>query len=221
MNKLIYALIICSIFCCNISAKDFHIPEKKINWGMKVGFNSAIPTSNVETESGELSTKTLNEVGYLCETFMRINVKKMFFQPELSYSLTKENVYIQTPENSDYATIKFNVNAINLSAIVGYNTVKQNQYGLNVFIGCKYKYAYQINVKPSNTEKYTDTDSFYNMYITSGVGVNISHLFFDFRYDFSLMDNKTDVTQEPGDSYGKIVVNHKANILSFSIGVMF
>ncbi len=195
--------------------------EKKINWGIKAGFNSAIPSTGVQTESGSLQTTTTNKVGYLGETFVRINMKKFYFQPEVAYSITKENINLEREDLSKYSTLKINVNAFSAGGIIGYNTVKQDQYELSVFVGCKYKYAYDIVSKPSYSERFTDMDPFYNLYAIAGLGVNIAHLFFDFRYDFAFMDNEVCMPLKANETYGQVIINKKANILSFSIGLIF
>lgn len=222
MKKTFLLFLLCSFFFINIKGQQKYNKDKFVNLGLKVGFNSAIPTINLQTEYGSLSSETTNSVGYIGEVFMRLNLNRVYFQPELAYCLTKEHISIQTEDHSNYATFNINVNSLDASAIWGYNTVKEDRYGLSLFSGVKIKYAYEIDLKSSKSAKHTtDNEAFYNFYITTGLGVNVSNLFFDFRYDIALKKNDIDMTGLRSASYGKINLNRKANILSFSIGVLF
>lgn len=220
MRKVCLLLLVCSCSFARVAGQT-DCPDRLINWGIKVGFNSAIPDTELKTEYGILTSKTINKVGYTIESFMRINMKRFYLQPEIAYCLTRESIHIQKEDYSDFAIFNVHVKSFDASAICGYNTVKEEQYGLSLFAGCKIKYAYQIDVSPIGAPKYTDEEAFYNIYITTGLGVNISRFFFDFRYDIALMENDIMVNNLLSAGYGKINLNRRANILGFSIGVLF
>ncbi len=226
MKKKTFCYIVLLLFCINkLSAQQklpYNTNDKKVNWGVKIGFNSAVPNANIQTEQGNLTSKTTNKVGYLIECFSRINVKKLFLQPEISYSTTKESIHFQGNDKSPLLNVvDININAFDVATVIGYNTVKQNECGLSLFAGIKGKYAYEINIKPSEIEKITETDPFYNLYLTTGVGINVSHLFFDLRYDFALFRNETSIQNSSSVSYNEIIIDKRSNILNFSVGFMF
>ena len=59
-----------------------------------------------------------------------------------------------------------------------------------------------------------------------GLAVNVSNIFFDFRYEVGLHNTirsityNTDLTEAPHNE-GKIKLEQRKNILSFSVGVIF
>lgn len=221
MMKRALLLLLTGVCCQVLLAQKVPRTEKPINFGVKVGFNSAIPTIEVETESNSLTPRIVNKVGWMAESFMRMNVKKFYFQPEFSYSLTRESVDLLASDLSTYAKFDINTHSLDMSALLGYNTVKEMQYGLSVFAGLKTKAAYNIQFKSSMAPAYSDEDIFYNWYVTMGIGVNISRLFFDFRYDLALRNNDVNANFFRSGSFGDVQVKRKADILSFSIGFMF
>ncbi len=64
---------------------------KKINFGIKAGFNSSMfMVSELKIKDVTIDEVQNNyKIGYFGTLFMRINMKKHFIQPEVSYNVTK------------------------------------------------------------------------------------------------------------------------------------
>ena len=216
-----HILLILCLACSGLALAQKDWTEKPINWGFKVGVNSMIPDARVKTEYGILNTTSINKVGYQTEGFVRMNVGRLFFQPEFAYCYSSENIQLLTEHNILHTSFDINMHTFDATGIVGYNTVKEGPYILSAFAGCKVKYAYQIDVEPANTGKYTEMHSLYNLYITTGLSTTISHVFFDFRYDIALFNNSVGINNYASISYGEISLNRRSNMLSFSLGFMF
>ena len=63
---------------------------KKINFGIKAGFNSSMfMVSELKIKDVTIDEVQNNyKIGYFGALFMRINMKKHFIQPEVSYNVT-------------------------------------------------------------------------------------------------------------------------------------
>ncbi len=193
------------------------IVDKTINWGLRIGFNSSFPTYSVEGEAGDISIDAINKVGYMSELFFRVNINKFFLQPELSLNLLKQELNIASEAHNE--TYKMNVYSSDMSAIIGYNTVKYDVFAFNVLLGPKIKYAYNIDSGVyTNTE---DNLGIYNVYITSGVGVSVYRITFDFRYNIALLKNHMDIRRNQPTFFNSLRVYDRADILSFSFGFIF
>lgn len=220
MNKQAVLFLLFYFVFQVLAAQNAYITDRPVNIGVKFGFNSAAPDVDIRTEDGLLAPKITNKVGYMAEAFMRMNIKKFYIQPEVSYSITKGKVEFIQSDQSTYVDLDMEVSSVDLSALFGYNTVKEAQYGLGVFAGLKTRVSSRAKVKYLGMGN-TDKDFFYNTYITVGLGVNISRLFFDFRYDIALKENEMTISPILSQTYGEVKMVHKANILGFSIGIMF
>lgn len=225
-SKILMCWGILHCFCVELQAQDAsnYVYKKRINWGIKTGVNTDLPIVSIHSEHEGLRVETTNEVGFMVDGMMCINFNQFFFQPELGYNRTSEIFHIIGDDGltvSNEATIQSNIKAINCSALFGYYSVRENEYGLSIFAGCKLKNAYHIHTVCSGQEDIHTHDEIYNIYISSGVKVYISKLFFDFRYDVALLDKTIQTPQRLLDTYGDMRLVKRDNILSFSIGLMF
>jgi hypothetical protein len=213
-------------FCVELQAQDApdYVYKKRINWGIKTGVNTDIPIVSIHSEHENLRIETTNKVGFMVDGMMCINFNQFFLQPELGYNRTSEIFHIIEDDGSivsNKATVQLNIKAVNCSALFGYYSVRENEYGLSVFSGCKLKNTYHIHTTCPGQEDTHTHDEVYNLYISSGVKVYISKLFFDFRYDVALLDKTIQTPQLLLDTYGDLGLIKRDNILSFSIGLMF
>lgn len=84
--------VACMAFGQNFNTDRVDRPNtKKINFGIKAGFNSSMfMVSELKIKDVTIDEVQNNyKIGYFGALFMRINMKKHFIQPEVSYNVTK------------------------------------------------------------------------------------------------------------------------------------
>lgn len=211
---------------------------KKVNFGIKGGFNSSM----YFVDEFKIKDVTINDiqnnykVGYSGSIFLRFNLKKHFIQPELSYTVSKSGIQFdkkgsQHPDiEPDYATINSTIHTIELPILYGYNFIKSGPYGMSYFFGPKIKYVWdkKNKIEFSNFDQTGIKEELYpiNVGIVMGMGVNISNIFFDFRYDVGLHNISKEITYNSVSDNGEVVTSpiifkRSNNLLSFSFGFIF
>ncbi len=226
-----------SLSCC-AQQEIKKTQEKKVNFGIKGGFNTAMYFVHELNINGEKINEIQNnyKVGYLGAIFFRINMKKHFIEPELAYHVSKneftfdKNLSQQPEVQPDYASINSTIHAIELPVLYGYNFIKSGPYGMAFFLGPKIKYVWNNKSKLQSTnldQKDIKEDLYpFSVNIVTGVGVNISNIFFDFRYEMGLSNISKSITytqtnQDGSENAGNMVFQRKSNLLSFSLGFIF
>jgi hypothetical protein len=200
-----------------------YLCDRKINWGIKVGICTDLPVIKL-MGNDDLWAETTNETDFQADALMRLNFNRFFFQAEAGYNNTSEVFHIVAGGNSanpSRTTIETNVKSSNFSALFGWYSVKRNEFALSVFSGAKIKYAHYLHTDYPGKEYVNDHNSIYNLYVATGLGINISHLFFDFRYDIALRNKDLFVPPSLSAAFGDLRIFKRANVLSFSIGMMF
>lgn len=207
-----------------------------VNFGFKAGFNSSM----FNVSDFIIKDVTINDIqntykiGYFASLFLRLNLGVHYIQPELSYQISRCRIGFDKlgsthPEApSDFAYINSKLHSIELPVLYGYNIIKRGPYGLSVFIGPKFKYLWDKKNKISFDNLDHEIEEKVrplNLSITAGVGVNISRIFFDFRYEHGLNNISKAVnyvdTPEEKEKASDIIFRRKESVLSFSFGVMF
>lgn len=132
--------IACLVFSMNIQAQE---KPKKINWGMKCGFNSSMFFIKQlllnETTIDQLQNNY--KLGYSGSVFARFNLKKHFIQTEAEYMVSKseiqfdKNIMLNLEGDPDYAYINSKISSIDFSVLYGYNFIKESIFVMNVFAG--------------------------------------------------------------------------------------
>lgn len=211
---------------------------KKINFGIKAGFNSSMfLVSNLKIKDVTIDEIQNNyQIGYLGAMFMRINIKKHFLQPEISYNISKceitfDKLGSQHPDiEPQYASVTSTIHSIDFPLLYGYHVVKQGAYGMSLFAGPKVRYIWgkQNEITFENFDQKGIHEELYpfNVSAVVGVAVNISRIFFDFRYEQGLFNLSKSVNYDsinPDGSIGvsSITFKRRDNVLSFSLGVIF
>lgn len=212
--------------------------QRKVNFGIKAGFNSSM----FLVSEFKIKDVTIDEVqnnykiGHFASLFLRINMKNHFIQPEISYNISKceisfDKLGSQHPDiEPDYASVKSSIHSFDIPVLYGYNLVKQGPYGMSVFGGPKFRYIWESrnDIRFENFDENEIHEHLYplNMNFVVGIGVNISRIFFDFRYEQGLFNisksivynsNNLDAT----DTTNSIVFRRHESTLSFSFGFMF
>lgn len=212
--------------------------DKKVNFGIKAGFNTAI----FFVDEFKIKDITINEIqnnykiGQSGAVFLRFNMKRHFIEPELSYNVSKSEIKFdkngsQHPDiEPDYATINSTIHTIELPVLYGYNFVKNGPYGMAVFGGPKLKYTWNDKCKiqfDNFDQKGIEEKIFpFSVNIVTGVGVNISNIFFDFRYEIGLANISKSVayiesTNGNSTNIANMIFKRRCDLLSFSLGVIF
>lgn len=212
--------------------------QNKVNMGVKGGFNSSMFFTD-KLSIGSETVKGLQnnyKVGYFGAFFCRFNLKQHhFLQPELSYNVSKGSVSIQNLiENSSIipgdALIKNTITSVNLPILYGYKFIDISPYGMAFFVGPQIAWTWEKRTSHEFTGFYQQDikEKIYplNYSAVIGLAVNVSNIFFDFRYEIGLHNlansvvydrNKTSAPYNDMD----IVLKYRRNVMSFSVGVMF
>jgi hypothetical protein len=216
-----------------------HLDARRINYGLKVGFNSSM----YRVSDFIIKDITINEVqnnyqvGYEISSFFRFNIRKHFIQSELSYNVSKCEIMFDKLEGPhpdiepDYASIKSTIHLIGLPLIYGYNFVKVWQYGMSVFIGPQLRYIWnkQNEITFDNFDQEGIREELYpfNISLLAGVAISISPIFFDFRYEQGLNNisksvtyNSTNALTDWRKELNYIFLPRRDHVLSFSFGIM-
>lgn len=211
---------------------------KMINFGIKAGFNSSM----FLVSNFKINDVTIDEIqnsyklGYFGALFMRINMKKHFIQPEISYNISKceisfDKLGSQHPDiEPDYASVNSVIHSIDFPMLYGYNVVKEGPYGMSIFFGPKLRYIWgkrnEITFENFDQKNIRERLNPFNVSAVVGLGVSISRIFFDFRYEQGLHNISKSVTYDSVNSDNSMGVGHidfrrRDNVLSFSLGVIF
>jgi len=237
-QTILLLLIIGCSFSLFAQEKPKSTYEKKVNFGIKGGFNAAM----YFVDEFKIKDITINEiqnnykVGYFGGLFLRVNMKKHFIEPEISYHVSKceisfDKMGSQHPDiEPDYASINSTIHTIEIPVLYGYNFVKNGPYGMAFFAGPKIKYVWETKSKLefTNFDQKGIKEELYpfNVNVVAGVGVNISNIFFDFRYEVGLNNISKSVTYIESNADGSeevanMTFKRRSNLLSFSLGVIF
>ncbi|GHT70942.1 hypothetical protein FACS189455_1620 [Bacteroidia bacterium] len=230
MLRYFNILLITLICCFSVHAqKNFDpLTVKTVNWGLNVGFN-ALNFTHYNVYQGETkldNSSYTNKTGFSGGMFLRINLSNFFMQPEVNYSLIRERFsFIKTndagnplPEtviNADYQSLL-------LPVLAGYNIVKNSHYVFNFYIGPDFQYRYRSSFDLEGTP-FKDKSPQFSINGIIGLSLNISHLFFDFRYEINRPNtdfNFAKVSDSP-EYLKDILVKKNENILSFCCGMIF
>lgn len=209
-----------------------------VNIGVRAGFNSSMFfIDELSIDGQELEGVQNNyKVGYFAAVFCRLNLKKHhFIQPELSYNVSMGSVSIGNnlanstllPEN---ALIRTKVTSIDLPILYGYKFIDIHPYGMAFIVGPKVAWSWKHQTENEYSgffqQAIRETNYPFNYSAVAGLAVNVSNIFFDFRYEVGLHNLTQSVSfdrQATEDPYkgSEIVVRKRRNVMSFSVGVIF
>ena len=239
MKRIAFIYIVLIIFLVPATAQQSRIERinsKTVNFGFRAGFNSSmylVSDFRINDVTIDELHNTTFKIGYYGAAFMRLNFFKHYLQPEFSYQVSRceisfDKLGSQHPEiEPDYATIYSKIHSFEVPVLYGYHIIKEGPYGLSVFGGPKVKYLLNnLNeIKFDNFEQKNMEEELYplNIGLVFGVAVNISNIFFDFRYEQGLSNISKSVTYDNmvNRESSEIIFNRRDNILSFSLGIIF
>lgn len=239
MNRLLVVLIYIGIalpaFCQKGIREESRWPvrahDRAVNYGLRAGFNSSI----YMVSAFKIKDVTIDEIqnnyqiGGFAAFFMRFNINRHYIQPEISYQISRSEITFdklgsQHPDLApDYASIHAKIHSVELPVVYGFNIIKKGPYALSAFIGPKVRYLWKKKNKITfeNFDQKDMREELHPFCMSGvvGVGVNISRIFFDFRYEQGFSNISKSVTYDD-DTPGNIVFRRREAILSFSLGVM-
>lgn len=207
-----------------------------VNFGVKGGFTSSLFLVSDLTINDVRIDEVQNfyRIGYFGSVFMRINFKRHFVQPEISYAINRSGISFLMPATSENkaqtAGIETTIRNFDIPVIYGYNLVKEHPCSMAIFGGPKLRYIWggesHVEFRNFPQEGLSERLRPFNVSLTLGVAVTISPIFFDCRYDISLHNISKEVTYQPKDSPEPLATHsvrfrHHDNVLSFSLGVFF
>ena len=228
--------IACTAVGQNYNAEKVDRPNtKKINIGIKAGFNSSMfMVSELKIKDVTIDEVQNNyKIGYFGALFMRINMKKHFIQPEVSYNVSKceitfDKLGSQHPAiEPDYASVQSVLHSVDFPILYGYNVVKKGPYGMSIFAGPKLRYLWgkhnEITFKNFDQKGIHERLYPFNVSAVIDVGVNISRIFFDFRYEQGIGNISKSIIYDNINSDGStgvsnIIFRRRDSALSFSLG---
>ncbi len=242
-----YTLLMCLLLLASsLLAKDgngnsYSSPTpnwRTFNFGIKAGFNSSMfLVSRFKIQDVTIKNFQNNyKLGYYGSVFMRYNWHRNYLQPELSYSISKSEISFdklgsQHPDiEPDYATITSVIHSFEIPLLYGYHIVKQGPYGMALFGGPKIRYLWdrknKITFDNFDLKNIHEDLHPLNLSITVGIAVNISRIFFDFRYEQDVRNISRSVTYESNQPDGSstisvIKLKRREQTLSFSLGMLF
>lgn len=245
MKKLYLYILSMLVFACNtkihaqnVMLQEIKTDKQKVSIGIKGGFNSTMMFTDKLSYGEQDITDLQNnyKVGYVATMFVRIPVKKQhFLQPEVSYAISQGSISMSNlRENATIlesnALIRTKISSLEVPLLYGYKFIDSYPYGMSFFLGPKIAWTIK-------RQSYSEYSGFYQRNITEnirplnysavlGIGVNISNVFFDFRYEIGCnnitksVSYDKEMTVEPYNEK-EIILKRRKNILSFSVGAIF
>lgn len=139
--------------------------------GLKAGIN----TSKISTHIDYYTPQTINN--YLFGAFARVNLGRIYFQPEAYYN-SKGGEYI---DKINMNTVnKFDLNTVDVPALVGIKIIDQKALNLRVMAGPVFSFVTDKSVKGQLSEDNLKNNFFGWQY---GAGVDFMFLTLDARME--------------------------------------
>jgi len=203
---------------------------ERVNYGFKIGLN-ALSTIKYNTYyAGDTTSggSYTNKNGYLIGAFFRVNYSKLFLQPEATWNYHQQGLGFLIPDANNSSTflsrsLDLDMDAVNANLLLGYSIIKNKPYLFDAYIGASLKWTYRIKYKISDQQTYSGKSDFLCYAGVFGFSVNISKLYFDFRYELNQPNTNLDFSKISGiqETYRGVFLEKNENVLSFSIGMMF
>lgn len=236
---LLFVLVLSSsyMWAQEQTMKDLRIKSKVYDKSINIGLTGGFRSSTYMISNLQIGSNTFNDVqnnyrlGYYLALYARFNSKRHFLHTEVSYNIDRAELTFDKSTTSsarDIALVTSTIYSVGVPLLYGYNVIKSGPYALAVFGGPKLEYIWKSNINYNNFDQQNIQETLHplNACIVVGVSVNISKVFFDFRYEQELLDISKSITYTQQDdagtkSTGNILFNRRGSCLSFSFGVLF
>jgi hypothetical protein len=226
----LFLMIIFLIISGQNASSQFHnYQSSAINWGVKVGF-SALSNYYCDVYNGNTALSGItatNKVGYNISSFTKINFYRVYWQPEISWTVYKQNISFELPddENTYHVPTSISIGSYsgNVNAVIGYYIVKERPYMCSLFLGMSLRCVYSNDYDIKNYGVYSTDNTYFKYTLIAGFSFHIAKTCFDVRYEISKPN--TDVylknTSNIPESLENIYIRKNENIMSFSFGFIF
>jgi hypothetical protein len=212
-----------------VTPEKIYAQQKNFNWGVRVGLN-ALTTMQYETyyrdellPGGSYS----NRNGYLINTFVRFNIKRLFLQPELEWNLYRQGLTFVLPDDagnySQNVVLNARSKALNGNFLTGYHIIDNGSSVFSAYIGTSFAGVYRRKYKTGLDHEYSDKRFHLKHLGIIGFSISVSKVYFDLRYVINQPDTNLKFSDIPDfpDIYKTIELRKNENVLSFSFGLMF
>ena len=229
--------IILSLLC---SCWAFTFAQKQktalFNYGVKVGFSSTI----YEVRDFMVASMPIkdymakSEISSFYTVFARANIKRHYLQTEVSYNISNYSIEFGTDQWNPLALaheksiISTKIVGFEIPLFYGYHILQQGPYGLSFYIGPKAKFIMtdlsSHTFEQSTYKQFEEHIRPMNFSLMTGLGINISRVFFDFSFEYGLHNiSQGFTTVDTSDNLHSddFIFNRRKNVLSFSLGFMF
>lgn len=164
MKKLTIILLL-ALFALTGNAQKFFTA------GLKAGINS----SKISLNKNDFTAQTINN--YLFGAFARVDLGRFYIQPEAYYN-SKGGEYIDRIDETIINS--FNLNTIDVPALVGLKIIKQEAFNLRIMAGPVFSFETDKSAKGQLTKENIENNFFGWQY---GAGIDFLFLTFDARME--------------------------------------
>lgn len=192
MKKIFLLSLICLSF--NLGS----VAQNANGFGFKGGLNYSANGNYFESASSNAKHPDRN-IGYHLGIFGRIG-GKIYFRPELIYTQTK----------SDYDNDSFTMQKLDAPLLLGIKIIGP----LNVFAGPSFQYILDTDF---DGIRIGDVKNDFTAGLNFGIGVSISKIGVDLRYERGFSDNEITIIDNSGIPTGRLDTRPDQLILSLSL----
>jgi len=208
MKKIIILITFVAIF----SSVKAQLP---LSLGLKVGFNSTKMATELKNVN---DIKEEAKMGYLAGAFLRINLPKIYLQPEVYYTKKSgdyQSTNIPSFQNQTF-TQKTILNSIDFPVLIGVKLLDLKLFNLRLMTGPVASFLigkdvnYEVNGIKIGSLPSTDLGNYndINWAIQAGAGIDVFNFTLDVRYEWGL-NNISDAVD----------MNVKSKLLNVSLGM--
>ncbi len=187
-----------------VSVTAFSRVKFGIKGGMAFGYDGTLTQtiSNIKESSGK------NNIGWHAGVFSRISFLGLFVQPELYYSSMKTEFDSTTEGNFSTRTDRLDIPVLAGVKLLGI---------ARLYAGPVFSTSLNEDISLSDFKDVKSDD--FSMAGQVGVGVDVSSLTFDVRYEFGFNDNTTEFINTRTNQ--EFTVEKRPNSLLLSVGYKF
>ena len=171
--------------------------QAQVNFGIKAGYNSSLGMNDLgSVTNGTYNLKSVNadlSNGFQAGVFFRLGFSKLYFQPELLYSMGKKDYSISMNDASNTFIGAFNksvkISAIDVPLLLGYKLLDLKLVNLRVFAGPKLRFnaGSSLDFSTSPTSNFSASVlqkdiKAAQLGLEAGFGVDVLMLSLDLRY---------------------------------------
>ncbi len=187
-----------------------------------LGFRVGITNNKLSTNAEDILASE-NRIGYHIGAFVRINLRKIYLQPEVLYNHRSNKLNI-IPEDVLLEGISpiFKLGSIDVPVLVGIKLLDYKAVNIRLFAGPNVSFT---NNKDIVVKKHDDEDvraivsveDFENTtwYLQAGMGIDIFNFTFDVRYEKGI----SNIHSGKWEGFERSSIDLKNNVWIFTLGL--